>query len=96
MDTEKYFADCDIHRNSYTYYKKSEIDLAIKNLKEGKNGSLIIYNAKNDEIVFKKEYSSDRYFRRFKDANWMNFNEFKESINIAIEMRKELENGDFN
>lgn len=96
MKEDKYYCDLDIHRESYSYYKKSEIELAFKNLAEGKNATLRIYNAENNEIIFEKEYTSERYFRRFKNVIWIDFEELKENVEAALEMRKQLEKGDFN
>lgn len=92
---EKYAVFTDIHNETYCYYKKSEIDLAFKNLEIGQAATLRQYNALNDEVSFEKEYSNDRYFRRFKAVEWVNLEDMKESVKAALEMREQLENGDF-
>lgn len=93
---EKYALFIDIHDDSYTYYKKSEIDLAFKNLEEGKPANLRQYNALNNELSFEKECTTDRYLRRFKGLNWLTIEDVKEFVKVALEDRQSLLNGDFN
>lgn len=92
---EMYTLYIDIHNDSYTYSKKSEIDLAFKKLENNEPGVLRIYDAVTHEISFEKEYSSERYFRRFKDANWLAIDEVNEIVSGALEDRQSLLNGDF-
>lgn len=93
---EMYALFIDIHDDSYTYYKKSEIDLAFKSLEEGLPANLRQYNAVNNELIFEKECTTDRYLRRFKTVNWLSIEDMKEFVQVALEDRQSLLNGDFN
>lgn len=92
---EMYALFTDIHNDSYCYYKKSEIDLAFKNLETGNPGLLRQYDAVNHEVCFEKEYSSDRYFRRFRKVEWLTLDDVKEFVEVALRDRESLLNGDF-
>ncbi|HHB1540522.1 hypothetical protein ACT4ZY_06920 [Acinetobacter baumannii] len=92
---EMYALFIDIHDDSYTYYKKSEVDLAFKNLEEGNPAILRQYNAVDHEVSFEKECTTDRYLRKFKSLNWLTIEDVKEFVQVALEDRQSLLNGDF-
>lgn len=92
---EMYALFIDIHNDSYTYYKKSEIDLAFKNIKDGNLAILRQYNAVNHSVSFEKEISSNRYLRRFEDVTWLPIEDVSEFVQVALEDRQSLLNGDF-